>query len=230
MESFLSEDDLRELGKLDTCAVADAIETFDLRAKNVGFADSSVRCLSEDLPPMVGYAATARMRSGDRPMAGRSYHDRTAWWKSILEVPAPRIAVLEDIDDPPGLGAFLGDVHAGMLQAMGCIGYVTNGAVRKLRAVRDMGFHVYAHHVAVSHVYARIIEFGSDVQIGGMEVRPGDLLHGDRHGVLHIPKPVATEIPRAAARIAERNRQVLAVCHGPNFSLERLRVTLEKLG
>lgn len=229
MESFLSDDDLGALRNLDTCAVADAVETFDLRAKNVGFTNASVRCLSEELPPMVGYAATARLRSGDRPMSGRSYHDRTAWWNSILEVPAPRIAVLEDIDDPPGLGAFLGDVHAAMLQAMGCIGYVTNGAIRKLRAVRDMGFHVFAQNLAVSHAYARIIDFGSDVQVGGMEVRPGDLLHGDRHGVISIPKSIATEIPRAAARIAERNRQVLAACRAPEFSVDRLRDTLEKL-
>jgi 4-hydroxy-4-methyl-2-oxoglutarate aldolase len=228
-ERCLSEEGLRALRDLDTCAVADAIETFDLRAKNVGFADSSVRCFSEDLPPMVGYAATARLRSGDRPMAGRSYHDRTAWWKSILEAPAPRIVVLEDIDDPPGLGAFLGDVHAGMLQAMGCIGYVTNGAVRELPALRGMGFHIFAHNVAVSHAYARIIDFGSEVQVGGMEVRPGDLLHGDRHGVLSIPKAIAAEIPRVAARIADRNRQVLEVCRAPDFSVDKLRATLERL-
>ena len=74
------------------------------------------------------------------------------------------------------LGAFLGDVHASMLQAMGCIGYVTNGAVRELPALRRMGFHIYARNVALSHAYARIIDFGSEVQIGGMEVHPGDLL------------------------------------------------------
>lgn len=230
MDPFLSDEDLSALRNLDTCAVADAIETFDLRAKNVGFADSSVRYLSGDMPPMVGYAATARLRSGDRPMAGRSYQDRSAWWNSILEVPAPRIAVLEDIDDPPGLGAFLGDVHAAMLQAMGCIGYVTNGAVRELTALRGIGFHIFARNVAVSHAYARIIDFGSEVQVGGMEVRPGDLLHGDCHGVLHIPKPVAKEIPRVAARMAERNRQVLAACRAPDFSVDKLRATLEKLG
>jgi regulator of RNase E activity RraA len=230
MEPFLSPEEFSALEKLDTCAVADAIETFDLRAKNVGFADCSVRCFSEDLPPMVGYAATARIRSGDRPMAGRSYHDRTAWWKSILEWPAPRIAVLEDIDDPPGLGAFLGDVHAAMLQGLGCIGYVTNGSVRKIRAVRELGFHVYAHNLAVSHAYARIIDFGSEVQVGGMEVRPGDLLHGDRHGVISIPRAIAAEIPRVAAMIAERNRQVLAACRAPDFSVENLRSTIERIG
>jgi 4-hydroxy-4-methyl-2-oxoglutarate aldolase len=230
MDSFLSDADLDALRSLDTCSVADAVETFDLRAKNVGFADSSVRCFTEDLPPIVGFAATARLRSGDRPMSGRSYHDRTSWWNSILEIPAPRIAVLEDIDDPPGLGAFLGDVHAAMLQALGCIGYVTNGAVRKLRAVREMKFHIFAHNVAVSHAYARIIDFGSEVQVGGMEVRPGDLLHGDRHGVISIPRPIAAEVPRVAAQIAERNHQVLAACRAPDFSVDRLRSTLEKLG
>ncbi|HEY6292343.1 MAG TPA: RraA family protein [Terriglobia bacterium] len=227
--SPLSEEDLDALRHLDTCAVADAIENFDLRARNTGFANSRVRCLFEELPPMVGYAATARLRSGDRPMSGGSYHDRTDWWKSILNVPMPRVAVLEDIDDPPGLGAFVGDVHAAMLQALGCVGYVTNGGVRELPAVRAMGFHLFAGNVAASHAYARIIDFGSAIQVGGMQVRPGELLHGDRHGVVSIPKQIAAEIPRVAAELRERDRGVLALCHSPGFSVEKLRDAIKKM-
>src|SRR5215831_9643595 len=103
IQPCLSGRELDALRRLDTCIVEDAIAAFDLRAKNVGFANSTIRCLFEDFPPLVGYAATARIRSGDRPMSGRSFHDRTAWWTSILEVPPPRIVVLEDIDEPPGV-------------------------------------------------------------------------------------------------------------------------------
>jgi regulator of RNase E activity RraA len=230
IQPWLSEEELNALRRLDTCAVEDAIETFDLRARNVGFTDSTIRCLFEDLPSMVGYAATARIRSGDRPMSGRSFQDRTAWWTSILEVPPPRIVVLEDIDEPPGVGAFLGDTHAAMLQALGCIGYVTNGAVREVPAVHRMGFHLFARNVAVSHAYARIIDSGQTIAVGGMQVRPGDLLHGDRHGVVSIPKQIAAEIPRVAAQLGERDRQVMAACFSRDFSLEKLRQTIKDLG
>lgn len=230
LQPCLSEEELDAFRRLDTCIVEDAIETFDLRARNTGFANSSVRCLFEDFPPMVGYAATARLRTGDRPMSGRSFSDRTDWWQSILDVPPPRVVVLEDIDDEPGVGAFVGDVHAAMLKALGCTGYVTNGAVRKVRAVHGMGFHLFARNVSMSHAYARIIDYGCPIRVGGMQVQPGDLLYGDRHGVLSVPRQIAAEIPRVAAQLVERNHQVMAVCASPAFSVEKLRQALRGLG
>src|SRR5580658_5335643 len=93
----LKGEELDALRQLDTCMVSNAIETFDLRLRNAGFADASIRCVFEDAAPMVGYAATARLRSGQPPVAGRRFCDRTDWWNSILEIPEPRIVVLEDM-------------------------------------------------------------------------------------------------------------------------------------
>jgi 4-hydroxy-4-methyl-2-oxoglutarate aldolase len=163
---------------LDTCIVSHAIETFDVRLRNTGFADSSIHCIFKDFPPMAGYAATARVRTEDPPVAGRMYRDRSDWWNSILQIPAPRIAVIEDTDKKPGVGAFLGDMHAAILMAVGCIGYVSEGAVRQLPRVRELGFHLFAGNVAVSHAYAHIFDFGAAIQVGGMLVHSGDLLHG----------------------------------------------------
>lgn len=225
----LTEHEMDALRGLDACSVEDAIETFDLRARNTGFANSKIRCLFEDLPPIVGYAATARLRSGDRPMSGQSYHDRTEWWNSILEVPTPRIVVLQDIDSPAGIGAFLGDTHAAMLQALGCIGYVTNGGVREVPAIRAMGFQVFAGNVAVSHAYARIVDHGCPVEVGGMQVVPGDLLHGDRNGLVNVPKKLAPEIPRVVERLRDRDHKLMEICRAPGFSVERLRDAIREL-
>jgi 4-hydroxy-4-methyl-2-oxoglutarate aldolase len=228
LEPAIPVEDFDALRRLDTCTVSNAIEAFKLRLRNAGFANSRVRCVFEDLPPMVGYAATARLRSGEPPITG-SYHDRTDWWNSILRVPAPRIAVLQDLDEPPGVGAFLGDMQAAILRALGCVGYVTNGAVRELPRVRDMGLHLFAGNVAVSHAYAHIFDFGSPVSVGGLEVCPGDLLHGDRHGLLTIPKEIAAEIPPVAARLREAEQRVIDLCRSQEFSVEKLRQVLKVL-
>jgi 4-hydroxy-4-methyl-2-oxoglutarate aldolase len=228
LEPAIPVEDFDALRRLDTCTVSNAIEAFKLRLRNAGFANSRVRCVFEDLPPMVGYAATARLRSGEPPITG-SYHDRTDWWNSILQVPAPRIAVLQDLDEPPGVGAFLGDMNAAILRALGCVGYVTNGAVRELPRVRDMGLHLFAGNVAVSHAYAHIFDFGSPVNVGGLEVRPGDLLHGDRHGLLTVPKEIAAEIPPVAARLREGEQRVIDSCRSQEFSVEKLRQALKVL-
>jgi len=220
--------ELDALRRLDTCSVSNAIETFQLRLRNAGFADARVSCIFEDFPPLVGYAATARLRTGEPPIAG-FYHDRHEWWNSILQVPEPRIVVLQDLDEPPGVGAFLGDTHAAILRALGCVGYVTNGAVRELPRVRDMGLHLFAGNVAVSHAYAHIFDFGSKISVGGMEVQPGDLLHGDRHGLLTVPKQIASQIPAVAARLQQAEKEVIDFCRSQEFSVDKLRQAVKGL-
>jgi 4-hydroxy-4-methyl-2-oxoglutarate aldolase len=227
-EPLLRDEELHALRHLDTCAVSDAIERFNVRLRNAGFADSTVHCIFEDFAPLVGYAATARLRTEDPPIAGRMYHDRTNWWNSIIEVPAPRIAVIEDMDKPPGAGAFLGDMHAAILMAFDCIGYVTNGAVRELPRVRKLGFQMFAGNIAVSHAYAHIFDFGVTIQVGGLEVHTGDLLHGDQHGLLSIPKEIASKVPAEAARLQERKERVIDLCRSKRFSAEALRQSLKE--
>jgi 4-hydroxy-4-methyl-2-oxoglutarate aldolase len=223
----LDKQQLAALQELDTCTVCNAIETFQVRLRNAGFANSSIRCFFPDLDPMVGYAATARLRSGDPPISGKYYHDRTEWWGDILRIPAPRIVVFEDIDRKPGTGAFLGDVHAAIIRSLGCVGYVTNGAVRELPEVHKLGMHLFAGELAVSHAYAHIFDLGATVNVGGMPVRPGDLLHGDRHGVLNVPKEIAAQIPEVAARLKRSEKRIVDYCNSPDFSVERLAAMLK---
>jgi 4-hydroxy-4-methyl-2-oxoglutarate aldolase len=221
-DPLVAKDQLDGLRRIDTCMVSNAIETFNVRLRNAGYTDGSIRCMFDDMQPAVGYAATARLRTGEAPITGRIYHDRAEWWKSILRVPAPRIAVVEDIDKPPGVGAFLGDMHAAILKALGCVGYVTNGAVRELPRVRDLGFQLFAGSVAVSHAYAHMFDLGAVVKVGGLEVKPGDLLHGDRHGLLSVPKEIVAEIPEVAARQQQGERRIIEFCRSQEFSVDKL--------
>lgn len=226
---LLTEKELDALRQFDTCMVANAIESFNVRLRNTGFADASVRCMFEDAPPMVGYAATARLRSGEPPIHGGSFHDRADFWNAILTVPAPRILVLEDMDHPPGRGAFIGDIHAAILKGLGCVGYVTNGAVRELPSVRKMGIQLFAGNVAVSHAYAHIFEIGIVISVGGMEVRPGDLLHGDRHGVLTVPAEIAANVPVVADRLQRAEQRIIDFCRSKDFSVPKLREVMKNL-
>jgi len=227
---LLTEEELDDLRQFDTCMVANAIESFNVRLRNTGFADASVRCMFEDAPPMVGYAVTARLRSGEPPISGGTFHDRADFWNTILRVPTPRILVLEDMDDPPGRGAFVGDMHAAILKALGCVGYVTNGAVRELPSVRTMGMQLFAGSVGVSHAYAHIFEIGAVISVGGMEVRPGDLLHGDRHGVLTVPAEIAAKVPGVADRVQRAEQKVIDFCRLRDFSVAKLREVMKTLG
>jgi regulator of RNase E activity RraA len=219
---LLTAEELDALRQFDTCMVANAVEKFNVRLHNTGFTNASIRCMFTDAPPMVGYAVTARLRSGEPPIAGKTFHDRADFWNRLLTVPPPRVLVLQDMDDPPGRGAFVGDMHAAILKALGCIGYLTNGAVRELPSVRSMGLQLFAGSVAVSHAYAHIFDVGAVVKVGGMELHWGELLHGDRHGVLTIPAEIAAEVPRVAAELQSVEQKVIDFCRSSSFSVAKL--------
>jgi 4-hydroxy-4-methyl-2-oxoglutarate aldolase len=214
---------LDQLRQLDACAVSNAIETFGVRLRNTGFADASVHCVFEEFPAMVAYAATVRIRTADPPMEGDSYYYRADYLEHVLSVPAPRVLVVQDIDRQPGVGSFIGDVHANILRALGCIGVVTNGAVRNVDAVRALKFHLFAGNLSVSHAYAHVFDFGGPVQVGHMQVRPGDLLHGDRHGVQTIPIEIAQKIPAVAKKMLDDELEIIKLCQSDAFTLETLR-------
>ncbi len=214
---------LEALRRLDACTLANAIETFHERLRNEGFMDSSVRCLFPRLQPMLGYAATVKIRGSAPPTTDGAYPERTNWWDYILSLPAPRVVVVQDICTRPGLGSLVGAVHMNILRALHCSGVVTNGAVRDIPAAEAAGFHFFAGNVSVSHAYIHIIEIGQTVEVGGLKIQSGDLLHGDVHGVQSIPLDLAARIPAAAAKIIAHEQAIIALCRSPEFSLEKLR-------
>jgi 4-hydroxy-4-methyl-2-oxoglutarate aldolase len=220
---------LDEFRNMSTCVVADAIETFDLRLRNAGFANSTIRCVFPDLPPLVGYAVTTRIRTADPPMEGHTYYARPDWWQHVQTIPKPRIIVAEDVDSTPGIGAFVGEVHSKILLALGCAGIVTNGAVRDLPAVRAAGFQMFASNVSVSHAYAHVFDFGGTVQLGGLTISPGDLIQGDLHGVQTIPREIAAPVASAAREVLRKRTILIKLCHSADFTIAKLYETLQRI-
>ncbi len=216
------------LRQLDGCTLANAIETFHVRLRNEGFADASLRCLFPGLPPMLGYAATVKVRGSAPPTADSRYPDRTDWWDYILSLPAPRVVVVQDVATKIGLGSLLGAVHVNILHALGCVGAVTNGAVRDLPAAKQLEFPLFASAVTVSHAYVHIVEFGTPVEIGGLKIHSGELVHGDLHGVQSIPAKIAAEVPAAAEEIIARDEKIIALCQSRDFSIEKLREAVSR--
>jgi regulator of RNase E activity RraA len=223
-------DVLEQLRAIDTCTVSNAIERLDIRLRNAGFADSSVRCLSPQLDPMVGYAVPGRIRTSEAPTTRHWYYRSMDWWHYILTIPAPRVIVMQDVDQRLGLGALFGEIHANIGRALDCIGYVTNGTVRDLPGLSRAEYHIFASGVAVSHAYAHVVDFGEAVEVGGMTVHPGDLLHGDLHGVQIVPAIAAAQIPSIAAGLVAEEQDLIQLCQSPEFTLEKLRAHIDKIG
>jgi regulator of RNase E activity RraA len=227
MNAPLNAEELEALRRLNASTLANAIEQFQERPRNQGFIKDSVRCLFPELPPVIGYAATVKVRGSVPPTAG-SFSDRTDWWDYIVSLPAPRLVIVQDVGDQPGIGSLLGAVHVNILRALGCVGAVTNGAVRDLPAARILGFQLFSGYVSVSHAYIHIVDFGTPVEIGGLAVHSGDLVHGDLHGMQSIPLDIAGQVPAAAAAIAAQEQKIISLCQSREFTLEKLRAAVSR--
>jgi regulator of RNase E activity RraA len=210
------------LRKITSPSVANAIETFNVRPRNQGNMASEIRALFPEMGPMVGHAVTAVIRAEPAPLPDHRA-STFGWWDYVLSIPAPRVVVVHDLDEPRGQGAQWGEVQANIHKALGCVGVITDGSVRDLDEVRALGFQFAAAHVSVSHAYVHMVDFGLPVKVGGLWIQPGDLLHGDQHGVVVVPPDIAARIPEAAARIEARERAMIAACQKPGVTVDQLK-------
>ncbi len=224
----LTERDFNALRKISSPSVANAIETFKLRSRSLGFMSSEIRALFPELGPQAGYAVTALIRAEPEPQEGHRA-SVFAWWDYVLSLPAPRVIVVHDLDDPRGQGAQWGEVQANIHKALGCVGVVTDGSVRDLDEVRALGFQFAAAHVSVSHAWVHMVDFGLPVKVGGLWVKPGDLLHFDQHGVVSIPHEIAAQIPDAVAKVEAAERRIIQTCRAADFSIEKLKAVYREI-
>jgi regulator of RNase E activity RraA len=218
----LAPETLDGIRQFDTCTIANAIERFRVRLRNEGYTQPGLRCLTGGSPRLLGFAATCRIRSSDPPVNGNAYLDRTDWWGSIGQLPIPRIAVIQDLEAEYGSGSTVGEVHAAILKAFHCAGVITNGAVRDIPGVSRMQFPMFARTAAVSHAYTHLVDYGEPVEIFGLQVRSGDLLYADCHGVISIPHDIAEKLPAAALEIRMQGQRIIDVCQSSDFTPERL--------
>ncbi len=134
-----------------------------------------------------------------------------------------RGSVIHDHDAPNPVGSFWGEVNGSVYKGLGAIGTVTNGGVRDLPEVRATGFHFFSSCILVSHAYIHLVEVGTPVNIGGLTVNPGDLLHGDEHGVTSIPMEIARDLPKAAEAVEARERVIIDFARSPECTADGLK-------
>ena len=216
-------DDFSALAALDTPTVCNALEIALGGRRDSGFTRRTMISAPENIAPFVGRAATATIRARRRPGAGENPERRMAYYRATC-VPGA-VAVIQDLDDPPGLGAFWGEVHSAVHAALGARGVVTSGSVRDLDML-DPRLPILAGSVSPSHAFVDVEEIGGTVEIFGMTVNPGDIIHADRHGAVVIPESAAADIPRAAETIARREKEILDAARRGDFSLEKLAEAL----
>ncbi len=216
---------LEILRRFTTPTISNALERLGLPHSLQNQTDHSIKCIFPEFGAVVGYAVTATIRSA-APCANPKYPSRKPYWDHILRYPAPRIAMIEDLDDPPA-GAYVGEVNSNIHRALGCIAIITDGCVRDLDEVRALQFPLWSRAIAVSHAHCHLEDFEIPVTIGGLKVLPGDLIDADRHGALVIPKNLVVQVVSAAKAVEDYERPMINLAKSHEFSTEKLARLLE---
>ena len=220
----LSADELAGLAAFDTPTICNALEQLDPATQSRGYTTAPFVCGFPHQKPIVGYARTATIRSA-KPSglaAAQQRQLQNDYYRHVDRGPRPWIVVIEDLDgDAAGTGAFWGEVQSAIHVGLGAVGLVTNGSVRDLDQWAA-GFQFLAARIAASHAYAKPVAYGVDVQVLGMAVRDGDLLHADQHGAVVIDPALVPRIAAAAKEVAAREARIIAAARAPGFTAERL--------
>jgi regulator of RNase E activity RraA len=217
-------DALAALVAFDTPTICNALEVLLPATRGRGYTTRPAHCGFPAMPPMVGFARTARIRAKRPPTEPpeKLREMRHDYYRYIDAGRKPSIVLIEDLDGADaGYGAFWGEVQSAIHRGLGALGLVTNGSIRDIDQWAP-GFQFLAGSIGPSHAYAHVVEFGGEIDVLGMRVQPGDIVHADRHGAVVVPSDAVATLPAAARQVAEREARILEVARAPGSSAERL--------
>jgi regulator of RNase E activity RraA len=184
---------LAKLQGVDSATIANVIELFGYRSCVAGYSNFSLKAVYPKLPPAVGYAVTATFRAAYPAESGDSYSGMPELIEEAMTTPAPRIVVFQDLDEPPRAATY-GEIMATTFQKFGFAGLITTGAARDIQQVERLQFPCWASSVIVSHGHCHFPDVNVPLAIGGLQVKPGDILHADVNGIINIPRYIAAAV------------------------------------
>ena len=209
----LSQSVLDKLAQYDTPTICNLIELFEVRPQSEGYMDHRIKSCFPEMPPMVGFAATAAFRSAAPPDGGAVYGSLHEQLDQMATLDGPAVIVIQDLDDPPAAAVF-GEVMCSTYNAFGAAGLVTSGAGRDLAQVKAIDFPVFTGSTISAHGYCHLLHVGLPVRVGGLVVRTGELLHGDENGVTSIPIEIADEMADVADEFVGLEKEVIDYMQG----------------
>ncbi len=177
--------------------------------------------------PMVGYAVTLVIEPSNRmhalhPSAWNDYR------QYIAAQPGPKIVVIQDLDKPNVIGSFWGEVNSNVHRALGCVGTITDGAIRDLDEMTNAGFKAIAKRLCVGHAHVTPVRWGCEVNVFGRSIKPGQLIHADKHGFLAIPDEDQSLLLEAAA-FMDANECNTVIAAARTGSTDGQKETLDRL-
>jgi regulator of RNase E activity RraA len=184
----LSESELHELKRWNTPTVYNGWEQITRHdAARDGFNLEPVRDYMPHLGAMAGYAITVVCEPGNPRHPQRHPQAWTRYRRYVASLPGPKIVVVQDLDKPVMYGSFWGEITSNFHRALGCVGTIVDGAIRDVDEMNAAGFKALARGTCVGHAHSVPVRWDCEVQVFGRKIRPGQMIHADKHGFLAVP-------------------------------------------
>lgn len=148
--------------------------------------------------PMIGYAVTLKIEPSNKEHPKNNPNSWSEYRKYVASVAGPKIVVVQDLDKPYVYGSFWGEVNSNVHRALGCVGTIVDGAIRDVDEMNNAGFKALARRLCVGHAFSTPVEWNCSVEVFGTVVKPGQLVHADKHGFLAIPEEDEAQLLEAA--------------------------------
>jgi len=222
-DQHLSESLLQLLQQVDTPTVCNAIEVAQGQRGFDHYTKGTMLASDAKAPAMVGFARTAKIAGLEAPTEAKEVirERRLEYFRHMAAGPRPAVAVIEDVDEPHCVSAWWGEVHTTVHKGLGLNGALTNGVMRDLGDMQE-GFPVVAGSIGPSHAFVHVREIGTPVQIKGIRVEDGDLVHADQHGALVIPPEVFANLEKAIRTLLDSEHLILGPAREAGFNIEKL--------
>jgi 4-hydroxy-4-methyl-2-oxoglutarate aldolase len=210
------------LKTVDTATLANAIELLNLRPRAEGYASLDLKCLFPEFGPMCGYAVTAHAETVTlgTPKTEEAYVEL---FEAVEASPKPAVVVIQEIGGDRDRATHAGEIMASIFTRLGAVGLVSDCGVRDLTAVRKMGFHYFARGAVASHASYRIVRSNVPVEITGVTIRPGDMIHADENGLITVPETGRERLHELVDQILVKERKLLDFVKGSGFTAAQLR-------
>ncbi len=183
----VSHADLLKLKRWNTPTIYNGWEAMTKHDRRTHFNLEETRDYMPQMGPMIGYAVTVAIEPDNPAHQKNNPNAYAEYIEYVAAIPGPKIVVAQDLDKPQVIGSFWGEVNSNIHKAFGCVGTITDGAIRDVDEMCNAGFKALARRMCVSHAYSTPVKWDCEVEVFGCLVKPGQLIHADKHGFLVIP-------------------------------------------
>jgi regulator of RNase E activity RraA len=211
--------DIDYLKTIDSPTLINAIELLNVRPRERGFTPLDIRCLFPELGVMCGYAVTAQVETATK-MEPHRMETFLELYRLLESARKPAVIVFQEIGGFGDFAAHAGEVMSTFFTRLGAVGLLSDCGVRDLAEVRALGFRYFARGTVASHANFRIARVGVPVQVCGMVVNPGDIIHGDLNGVISVPKVDLAALKNAVETVRRKEKKVMDFVKSAGFTLE----------